>query len=193
MSVRRLAVYTFEVFRQPAESPVNQGFYDRNERNFRAAELSLGFVARSGYADEPGPDSWGVQVYPRFYVERGDGWSPSTLSLWSDLAEAMAYSYGPIHAEAMRHARDWFVPATWPPYVLWWTEPGAPPEWSEAVRRHAFLHDRGPTAEAFDFKTPFDAQGQPTSIDRAALKRLIQMNAERQRAASETPVPLAVM
>lgn len=193
MNARRLAVYTFEIFREPAESPVNQGFYDRNERNFHAAETSDGFVGRSGYADAPGPDSWGVQVYPRFYVERGDFWSPSTLSLWRDLPSAMAYSYGPIHAEAMRHARDWFVPATWPPYALWWTPPGALPDWTEAVRRHALLHENGPTPEAFDFKTPFDPEGRPTSIDRAALKHLIQANAERQRGAVQAPVPLPAM
>jgi hypothetical protein len=193
MNDRKLAVYTFEVFREAADAPVNQGFYDRNERNFRAAEMSEGFVARSGYADVPGPESWGDHVYPRFYVERGDGWSPSTLSLWRDLPEAMAYSYGPIHAEAMRHARDWFVPATWPPYALWWTDPGARPDWAEAVARHALLHERGPTAEAFDFKTPFDAGGGPTSIDRAALKRLIQANAERQRGIAEAAQPFPAL
>ena len=183
MNASRLAVYTFEIFREPAESPVNQGFYDRSETNFRTAELSEGFISRSGYQDQPGPGSWGEQVFPHFYVERGDAWSPSTLSLWCDLPTAMAFSYGPVHAEAMRHARDWFVPATWPPYVLWWVEAGDRPDWAEAVARHALLHERGPLPEAFDFKTPFGQDGLPTRIDRAVLKRMIQANAERQRLA----------
>ena len=79
-----------------------------------------------------GPQSWGEQVYPRFYVERGDGWSPSTLSLWRDLTALMAFSYSGIHAEAMRHGREWFVKPTWPGYVLWWV----------AARPHAGLGRR---------------------------------------------------
>src|SRR5262245_42473400 len=82
--------------------------HDRNDRNFRAAESSDGFIARSGYDGEPGPESCGKQVFPRFYVERGDGWSPSTLSLWRDLELPMAFTYAGIHAEAMRYGREWF-------------------------------------------------------------------------------------
>src|SRR5688572_79781 len=119
MTARRIALYTFGVFRRPADDPANRGFHDRNDVNFEAVEASAGFIARSGYEDEPGPASWGEHVYPRFYVERGDGHSPSTLSLWTDLESPMAFSYAGIHAEALKHGRDWFVRPEWPPYVLW--------------------------------------------------------------------------
>jgi Domain of unknown function (DUF3291) len=118
MVTKRLALYNFGMFLLPAAHPSNQGFHDRNDLNFAVAEQSDGFIARSGYAGEPGPESWGNQVYPRFYVERGDEWSPSTLSLWRDLSSPMAYSYTGIHAEAMRQARDWFVKPEWPGYLL---------------------------------------------------------------------------
>jgi len=78
----RLALFTFGIFREPAEHPVNDGFHTRNDSILAAVEHSDGFVARSGYDGEPGPASWCVQVYPDFYIERGDGWSPETLSLW---------------------------------------------------------------------------------------------------------------
>lgn len=180
MKERRLALYTFGVFRAPANDAVNQGFHDQNDINFLVAETSEGFIARSGYYDEPGTVSWGEQVFPRFYVERGDGWSPSTLSLSKDLVSPMAFSYAGIHAEALRHGREWFLKPAWPPYVLWWVEGDYIPTWAEAVARHEFLHDHGVGPSAFGFKQPFDQDGQSTTIDREAFRRCVRLNEERQ-------------
>ena len=170
----RLAIYNFGMFREPADSAVNQGFRDLETPNFLAAERAVGFVGRAGYADESGQPSWGEQVYPRFYVERGDGGSPSTLSLWQSLECLFAFAYSGIHAEAIRRASDWFVEKQWPAYVLWWAE--GIPDWRQAVMRFERLHDRGPSPEAFNFKTPFDQHGAPTAIDREAVRRLVRKN-----------------
>ena len=186
MSGQRLALYTFGVFRARADDPVNDGFRARNDVNLNAVEISEGFIARSGYEGDPGPESWGVQTYPRFYVERGDGWSPSTLSLWENLVAPMAFSYGGIHAEALRHGRDWFLKPKWPPYVLWWVAPEHIPTWTEAVERYHFLADHGPTEKAFDFKVPFDQRGVQAAIDREALKSLTGTNKMRQRILPKT-------
>src|SRR3954464_12728557 len=148
--MKRLAIYNFGMFKVAGSDPANQGFHDRGDPNLAAAEQSDGFIARSGYEDDPGPESWGQQIYPRFYVERGDGWSPSTLSLWRDIASLMAFSYSGVHAEAMRHAREWFVKPAWPGYVLWWVDAGHTPEWAEGVERMEFLHDNGGSPFAFD-------------------------------------------
>ena len=180
--MKRLALYNFGMFRLPAGDPANQGFHDRSDPNFLAAERSEGFIARSGYEDEPGPASWGEQVFPRFYVERGDGWSPSTLSLWQDLASPMAFSYSGIHVEAMRHAREWFVEPAWPGYVLWWVDQEHRPSWAEGVERLEFLHDHKAGAYAFDFRNPFDQAGNPTVIDRESVKRAMALNAVKQSA-----------
>ena len=169
----RLAVYNFGMFRERAERPSNQGFRDREPTNFDAVERAPGFIGRAGYAGEPDRESWGVQVYPRFYVERGDGWAPSTLSLWTDIESLMAFTYSGVHAEAMQHASDWFLPKNWPPYVLWWVAQAHRPDWYEAVARFELLHDRGPTREAFSFKSPFDRHGRPTIVDKEAVKRLV--------------------
>jgi hypothetical protein len=181
-----VALYTFGVFRAPAANPVNAGFHDRNDRALRAVECSDGFVARSGYDDEPGPPSWGNQVFPRFYVERGDGWAPSTLSLWRDLESPMAFAYAGIHAEALGRGRDWFVKPAWPPYVLWWVARDHVPSWTEAIARHKALHDRKSTAFAFDFPTPFDESGNPIAIDRAIVRQKAILNATRQRQLAST-------
>lgn len=180
MSSPRVALYTFGVFRSLSSDPVNRGFHDRNDLNFEAVEASEGFIARSGYENEPGPSSWGVQVFPRFYIERGDGYSPSTLSLWVDLESPMAFSYAGIHAEALKHGRDWFVKPEWPPYALWWVDGHHTPTWTEAVQRHEHLHQHRASPYAFDFRTPFDENGLPQSIDRERLRALMQANKARQ-------------
>ena len=174
--MKRLALYTFGMFREPSAHPVNDGFHQRNDRVFGVIEGAAGFIARSGYEGDPGPESWGEQVYPRFYVERGDGYSPSTLSLWESPEAAMAGSYSGIHAEAMSHGRTWFDKPQWPPYVAWWVEGDHRPDWAEAVDRHEYLHDHGPSARAFDFKHPFDREGNATTIDRTLFKRLVEAN-----------------
>ena len=176
MTGKRLALYTFGMFVGRADDPTNQGFHDRNDATFAAAEAAGGFIARSGHDGEPGPASWGPQVYPRFYIERGDGWSPSTISLWVDLESAMAFSYSGLHAEALRHARHWMAKPEWPPYVLWWVDEAHTPDWLEAVARHEHLADHAPSAHAFDFKTPFGSDGLPVTIDRARTKMLAALN-----------------
>ncbi len=180
MSAKRLALYTFGILKEPEESPTNIGFVTRNENNFQAAEMSEGFIARSGYDDNPGPQSWGAHLYPRFY-KGDDAHSPSTLSLWQDLASAMAFSFSGIHAEAMRHGHEWFVKREWPGYALWWVDENHQPDWAEAVVRHEHLHDHGPSPFAFTFKQAFDAGGKPTIIDKERLKRLIAANKIRQQ------------
>lgn len=172
----RPAVCNFGMFRERADHPANQGFHDRKAPNFAAAKRAAGFIARSGSREEPGPPSWGAQVYPRVYVERGDGWSPSTLSLWRDLESLMAFTYFGFHAEALGRARDWFVDQSWPPYVLWWVADDRYPCWKEAVDRFEHLHDHGPTPAAFNFTVAFDAHGGPAVIDRKAVARLARMS-----------------
>lgn len=169
---QRLALYTFGVFIERANAPANDGFHRRNDPILAAVERAPGFIARSGYAGDPGPASWGQETYPRFYEERGDGWSPATLSLWQDLESPLAFSYFGLHAEALAHGRSWFRKPEWPPYALWWVDADTVPDWTEAVARHAHLHEHGPTARAFDFKHPFDASGRPADIDRDKVKAL---------------------
>jgi hypothetical protein len=113
-----------------------------------------------------------VQVSPRFYVERGDGRAPSTLSLWVDIESLMAFTYSGVHAEALQHASDWFVPKNWPPYLLWWVADGHRLDWHEAIARFELSHDRGPTPSAFNIKSPFDTKGSPTVVDKEAVRRL---------------------
>lgn len=123
-----LALYTFGIFARPAEDPANDGFRDLNDPVFATVDRAPGLIARSGYASDPGPQPWGPEVYPRAYHERGDGWSPATLSLWTDAESVWAFTYSGLHAAAMRRGRDWFHKPAWPPYALWWHDSAAPPD-----------------------------------------------------------------
>jgi hypothetical protein len=173
----KLAIYNFGLFVAPYESEAVEGFRLREPANFAAAECAAGFLGRSGYDGEPGPDCWGEQVFPRFIEGSGFDWAPSSLSLWADIESLMAFSYSGVHADALKHAKNWQVERQWPALVLWWTE--ARPDWSEAVARFERLHDHGPGPVAFHFKDPYGPDGEKASIDRARMRDLAALNAER--------------
>ena len=167
-----LALYTFGMFKARADDPANDGFRELNDPIFDLADRSLGLIARSGYASDPGPKTWGVEVYPRFYREAGDGWSPATLSLWRDMESLFSFTYFGLHAEALKRGREWFETPEWPPLVLWWHTAEGYPTWSEGVWRLEHLHDHGASSTAFNFKVPFDRSGAPTKLDKVQLNAL---------------------
>ena len=175
----RLALFTFGVFAKPAEDPANDEFHVRNDPIMAAVSQACGFLEHSGYPDEEGPDVWGEYVFPKFYVEKGDGWTPQTLSLWWDLESAMAFAYHGLHAEALRLGGDWFNPPEWPPYAAWWVPGDHRPSWQEACDRHLQLHEHGASATVFTFKQPFGADGQPVELDVKKIRQAAAYNAER--------------
>ncbi len=165
-------MYTFGVFIRSADDPANDGFRELNDPILNAVDQAEGLIARSGYAADPGPDSWGNEVYPEFYKEEGDGWSPATLSLWTDLESSFAFTYFGIHKRALSRGGEWFRKPEWPPFVLWWHEAPEYPLWSDGVLRHKHLHENGPSPFAFTFKVSFDQHGKPVKLDKARLDKL---------------------
>jgi Domain of unknown function (DUF3291) len=174
----KLALYTFGVFARSAEHPENDSFHFLNDLVLPQVDRAVGLIGRSGYDSEPSTKTWGRQVFPKFYNELGDGWSPSTLSLWIDLESAMAFSYFGLHATALKRGREWFVKPDWPPYVVWWAKENEVPDWTEAVRRHQYLHDNGPTEHAFTFTNSFDPEGVKLAVDQVKMKAIANLNSE---------------
>jgi Domain of unknown function (DUF3291) len=168
----QLALYTFGIFLKPADDPANDGFQRRSDPIMALVDKSPGLIARSGHEGDPGPLSWGTQVYPRYYAEAGDGWCPSTLSVWKDMESAMAFSYFGLRAEALAFGREWFPKPEWPPYAAWWIQGGKFPSWTKAVVRHERLHDHGPSPHVFNFKAAFDANGREIKMDRANIRQM---------------------
>jgi hypothetical protein len=175
-----LALYNFGLHVAPYDAPEVQGFLRREPLNFAAAEKACGFVGRSGYLGEPGPESWGFQVFPRFIKGSGFDSGPSSLSLWDDVESLMAFSYAGVHAEALKNARNWNTRNDWPPLVLWWVEAGRRPDWEQAAERLEWLHDHGSSPRAFTFKQAYGPDGDPLEIDRARIKALIEANVRGQ-------------
>ena len=175
-----LALYNFGLHVAPFEDPAIDGFRLREPFNFEAARRAEGFFGRSGYVGEPGPRSWGPQVFPRYLAGTGFDSGPSQLSLWRDIESLMAFSYNGVHADALKHARNWNVKQAWPSLVLWWMPAGRRPDWAEAVERLEYLDDNGPTPRAFTFKQAFDPEGAPYAIDRARVREIAARNAEGQ-------------
>lgn len=166
----QLALYTFGLFIQPAEHPANDGFRELNDPIFDIVDEAPGLIARSGYVADLGTKPWGEEVYPRFYQEKGDGWCPATLSLWTDIESLFHFTYYGLHKVAVKRGKEWFRNGDWPPFVLWWHEDHDTfPIWAEAVERFEHLHDNGPTPFGFNIKSLFDVDGKPMQIDKEKL------------------------
>lgn len=174
-----LASYNFGLPKVSVEAPGFEGFNLREPVNFDAAEQAEGFVGRSRYDDE---DIWGTQVFPRFLEGTGLESGLSQLSVWRDLESLMAFTYNGVHANALKHGHNWNRERSWPSVVLWWVSRDVLPSWKQAVERFEHLHDRGPSEFAFNFKTPFNPEGHPASINRDQVKAIAARNGQKQHA-----------
>ncbi|TIX92551.1 DUF3291 domain-containing protein [Rhizobium sp. P44RR-XXIV] len=174
---KHLAMYNFGLHVAAYESAAVEGFRLREAANFEAASRAHGFIGRSGYTGEPGTPCWGEQVFPRFIEGSGFATAPSSLSLWADIESLMAFSYSGVHADALKHARHWNVRQSWPPLVLWWVDASVVPEWKDGVERLEYIHDKGPSADAFSFKRPYGPDGGAVEIDRNRVKEIAALNA----------------
>ncbi|WP_430439893.1 DUF3291 domain-containing protein [Shinella sp.] len=180
MRGHHLAIYNFGLHIDDYESPRVKGFRLREPLNFEAANRAEGFAGRSGYDGEPGPESWGEKVYPRFIAGSGFLDAPSSLSLWVSLEALMAFSYNGVHADALKHARNWNQRQAWPALVLWWVAEGDRPVWADGAERLEHLADHGPTPRSFTFKTSFCPDGKAIGIDREGVKAIAARNAAGQ-------------
>ena len=82
-----------------------------------------------------------------------------------------AYVYRSAHAGPLRARRQWFVPTVGLTVVLWWIPAGHLPTVEEAKERFAWLKARGPSGDAFTFRSAHPPPGEPSiklpEVDRA--------------------------
>ncbi len=173
-----LALMTIGRLLAPWGDPIVRGFEERIDETFATAAKSPGFVALIGSEErgdgevEQGALDGGPQVVPPAFADpEVQDRIATTLSVWSDAESAFAFSYRGIHGAALRDRHDWFTKVDAPSHVAWWIDEGHLPTWAEAAERHAELASTGPSARAFDFRSPFDADGRATTIDREAVRR----------------------
>ena len=155
-----------------------QGFKDRLAAVYAAADSSAGFYSRSIRDADTWKHSWGEPVVPQCYPQ---GYSldqfAMTLSLWRDLESVAAFAYKGLHGEALAHRKDWFQSLGLPPYVAWWVPGDHPVGWKEAAERLDHLHTHGSSAFAFNFRAPFDTNGNSVKLDNVAMQAQAKTNA----------------
>ncbi len=149
----KVAFYTFTILHEGKEHPKYKGFFDRVPFIFESAEKAS--LAEPGF----------------FVDDQHATQAPlATLSVWEDLESVYAFAYHGRHAEALSKRQEWFIKSEWPTYVAWWVEDDQIPTREEAAKRLEHLHENGSTPQAFDFKTPFDAAGEPIRMDPAKIR-----------------------
>src|SRR6187455_1064425 len=98
----RIAFFTLGVLKEPVGHPEVQGFVDRVEKVYAAAEGSPGFFERSVRNVQTWEHSWGPVIAPRCVPkDLPISQFAMALSLWRDLESVAAFAYRGMHGEAM--------------------------------------------------------------------------------------------
>ena len=84
------------------------------------------------------------------------------MSVWESLEALQAYVYQSAHVGPLRDRKRWFEPIDGPILALWWIPAGHIPTVAEAKERLQMLNARGPSPDAFTFRTPFPSPGVPS-------------------------------
>lgn len=146
-----LAQLNIARFLKPADDPVNADFVNAIDSVNAIAESQPGFVWRL-VGDSDAPGAMDVQAFddPQIIVN---------MSVWTDMASLGAFVYrNEGHRSIMRRRREWFDQIEFH-MVLWWVAAGHHPTVEEAKTRLELLSAKGPTADAFTFKSPFPKPG----------------------------------
>jgi hypothetical protein len=76
------------------------------------------------------------------------------MSVWTDIASLGAFAYrNSDHVAVFRRKHEWFE-AMEVSMALWWVPKGHRPSVAEGMAKIALLGAKGPSMEAFTFKSP---------------------------------------
>ena len=162
----RIAFYTFGILYEKEGHPLVQGFYDRVDKVFDVAKKTEGFIALSD-------GSWGEYASPKYFNPEKHAEEAATLSLWKDLESVFVFAYHSIHGEALKKRHEWALKPEWPTYAAWWVDDDHVPTREEACRMLEHLHEFGPGPVVFNFKKPFDENGNPAELNKELLNSKI--------------------
>lgn len=171
----RLAFTTFAIMHEPYGNPVVAGFEALTPAVFTKSEEAPGFISRAVELDDHTDQSnferdwgdWGPFAVPRYYdggFQLHTDTRAGTLSLWESVESVGKFVYSGLHQRALDQRKKWFREPKWPTYAMWWVADDHIPNWQEASDRIEMLADKGPTPDSFDFKSAFDASGNPISV-----------------------------
>lgn len=148
MSRFELAQINIARFVHPKEHAINAPFMDALDEVNAKAEASPGFLWRLMGDGNNATDVEAVPGDPRLIVN---------MSVWKDLASLGAFAYrNSEHVAVFRRKHEWFEPME-VSLALWWVPAGHRPDAAEGMARIEMLAAKGPSVDAFTFKTPFPA------------------------------------
>jgi hypothetical protein len=131
--------------RAPLDDPIMEGFRSQLDPINALADRSPGFVWRLQTEDGNA-----TSIRP-FDDER----MAINMSVWESLAALQHFVYKSAHVGPLRDRKEWFEPIEGPILALWWIPAGHIPTVVEAKGRLRLLEQRGPSVDAFTFRTPF--------------------------------------
>ncbi len=135
-------------FLHPREDAANDGFMDAIDPVNAIADDTPGFIWRLVGDGNDATDLVPDEADPQLLLN---------MSVWTDLTALAGFVYRqPDHLAIMRRRKEWFEHME-VFMALWWVPIGHIPSVAEGMERLALLKANGPTAEAFTFRTPFDA------------------------------------
>lgn len=153
MYAYELAQLNIGIIRGPIDSPIMAEFAANLDRINALAERSPGFVWR--LQTEEG-NATAIRPFANENIALN-------LSVWRDVESLNAFVYRSAHVEIMRRRKEWFERMAEAFLVLWWVRNGHRPTVDEAIARLETLRARGPTSEAFTFRSAFPPPGAPRS------------------------------
>ena len=150
MTVRyHLAQCNVGRLRAPLDTPRLAGFVAALEPVNALADHAAGFVWRLQTEDG---DATAIRPFD-------DDMIAVNMSVWESVEALAAFTYRGAHRDVMRGRREWFDRMAEAYLVLWWIPAGTLPTIEDATRRLETLRRRGPSPDAFTFRTPFPPPG----------------------------------
>jgi hypothetical protein len=131
--------------RAPLDDPIMEGFRSQLDPINALADRSPGFVWRLQTEDGNA-----TAIRP-FEDER----IAINMSVWESLEALQQFVYRSAHVAPLRQRNQWFESIADPILALWWVPAGHVPTVAEALERLRQLKERGPSPDAFTFRTPF--------------------------------------
>jgi len=129
----------------PLDDPIMAGFVDNLDRINALADGSPGFVWR---LVGEGNDATSLRPCD-------DDRMLVNMSVWETVEDLQTYVYHTAHTDYLRQRKLWFSKMAEAYHCLWWVRAGHLPTVEEAKGRLETLRERGETADAFTFRSPF--------------------------------------
>jgi len=154
----KLAFYTLALLKNEYTHPDSKAFIRIAQQVFEKLPTTPGYISMLRRDEHtPAPS----------FVNKSVHRPTATLTVWKDLRSVFDFSYTGFHAAQIPRKHEWIEPAEMPAYIAWWIGDDEETSYEDAIRRFEYYLEHGNSPVAFTFKSPFDAEGNPTKIGKS--------------------------